>query len=94
MTNTEHPQELVKYKQKSTVLIEILLNYRYNCISIEKYDGAACCYICMLTMKNKYVIKLPCHHVFHRNCILKNIYTYQRKKCPLIHCEKILEWKW
>ena len=49
-------------------------------------NNSECCNICYEDFKNNQnVYSLPCHHLFHVNCLNKEI-TY-RQKCPLCRIE-------
>jgi len=74
------------YPLQTSVTLEVLLLDQYNFKSNGNYNKEINCSICMETMKNSYVIILPCDHVYHRNCALNNIYTYRRTCCPDPKC--------
>ena len=85
----------VEYKYNdvfTTVFIEILLQYKYKCESIMPYTITIDedCVYCLDTMKDKYVIKLPCGHIFHRNCFLEQLLVHKITLCPCISCRKDL----
>lgn len=73
---------------KSTILREIVLLRNYKCTNNGSYDKDEECLICMDSMKDQYVITLQCNHTFHRECIMENIFTYERYACPDTKCPK------
>ena len=64
-------------------------NAGYHVLSEDKFD---LCSICCEAIKNG--LETPCHHIFHRGCILKWISQYQ-SRCPCcctnisIQCEHV-----
>jgi len=72
------------------ILLEVILTWKYGWSNIRKYCYDKECKICLESMEDKYILKLPCDHLFHRNCILKNI-SYKRYTCP--ECDNKKEFK-
>lgn len=73
---------------KSSIYKEIMLIRYYNCKNNGIYDKDEDCPICTDTLKDEYVLILPCNHVFHRECIMENMFTHCRDECPFSTCGK------
>lgn len=75
----------------SSVFLEIFLQFKYGFESFRHYDKEEECQICLDNMLNEYVIKCPCGHIFHRSCIMTNIYVHEKTKCPYAECSNDYE---
>ncbi|AYV78333.1 MAG: hypothetical protein Edafosvirus10_8 [Edafosvirus sp.] len=73
------------------ILLEVVLTSKYGWLNIGRYYQIDDCQICLECLKDTYVLILPCDHVFHKNCILKNIVEYKRYKCPQCPASKDFE---
>lgn len=62
------------------IAYEMLLCSEYGCEQIEQYEDDDVCNICMDTMKDGYVLKTPCNHFFHWDCIYFSL-KYGHFKC-------------
>lgn len=70
---------------KNDVLLEIVLSVKHGWKNITNFKpDIDCndCEICSEDLEDAYILKLPCGHIYHRNCILTNIGEYKRLKCP------------
>jgi hypothetical protein len=57
--------------------------------SYKNRDNRLCddiCPICLDKFRNSTVRKLECGHVYHKKCIDKWLYQYEKKECP--YCRK------
>jgi len=61
--------------------LEIVLCMNYWWKQLPYYGDDEDCTICMKSMIDKYVLKTPCEHFFHRDCIINEI-IYGSIKCP------------
>lgn len=63
---------------------EILTEEEFNQLEVVKVDNSECeCSICIDNFsEGQEVIKLPCNHIFHINCIKSHLMRYNNK-CPL-----------
>jgi hypothetical protein len=64
------------------ILLEASLIENYGWKPHDEYDKEGDCHICFTELINSIVLELPCGHLYHQNCILTNIYDYNRLTCP------------
>ena len=74
-----------KYTRKF-IFVEAVLAMNYGWEQIPKCRSSEECTICLDTFLDTYVLKLPCGHVFHRDCILECVVNWKFRKCAV--CEK------
>ena len=74
----------------SSIFWEILLIANYGCSADASYKKDESCTICLEDLLNRYVITLNCGHVYHRECVLSNIFIYNRHVCPDPECTNCL----
>lgn len=61
------------------ILLEFVLVHNYGFTVDRKYDCGDECVICSDNLYGSYVLKSPCGHLLHRDCMLQNI--IHRGKC-------------
>lgn len=67
----------------------LLKNYGWKSFKCN-YDGKKCD-ICWNDLKDSYVLQTECDHVYHKECILKNIIEWNRQQCPTCKTPFILK---
>lgn len=67
---------------KKKIEVEYVLKKHYGWKAIEEYNCDESCSLCLQNMKDSYVLKLPCSHVYDVDCILEAIIEYYYLKCP------------
>ena len=68
------------------IALECVLRKYYSWQYEYKYLLDKECNICLESMKDHYVLILPCNHIDHAECILTAIHKYKFRKCP--DCQK------
>lgn len=68
----------------SAVFWDVYLNNSFDCDFFGKFlcPEESSCPICLDTLKDSYVIMLPCKHVYHRDCFYRCLFDYNKKHCP------------
>ncbi len=74
-----------KYTQKY-ILAEAVLAMNYGWEQLPKCKSNEECVFCMESFLDTYVLKLPCDHMFHRDCILEGVVDFNFRECA--ECEK------
>ena len=74
-----------KYSQKY-ILAEAVLAMNYGWGQIPKCESTEECAFCFESFLDTYVLKLPCGHMFHRDCILFGVVDFNFRECA--ECEE------
>lgn len=75
-----------KKNKKQYILLEAILSMNYGWEQIPKCELDKRCAFCLDTLLDTYVLKLPCKHMFHHNCVLEAIIEFNFKECA--KCEE------
>lgn len=75
--------------KNNSIYWDIIFHNQYKCKFYGNYNEDIDCVICQDSLKNKYVIKLNCGHIYHRNCMYLCLSYSKTKDCP--DCRIILE---
>ena len=65
------------------ILVEMVLCSNYGWKQHPKYQKDGQCDICFDdTMKDTYVLELPCGHAYHNRCIMLTVAKHKYTRCP------------
>ena len=82
---SENNNHVVVNQQNQTNILDDII---FIIVDVNKIDSSnENCSICMLSLRSNIPVKTSCNHIFHNECIMKNINVYKNNKCPLCRTE-------
>lgn len=77
--DNQDSEQLLKIKKH--VALELLFKIHYGWEEYSEWYTDQECTICMESMQDKYVLMLPCHDLYHHDCILEAV-EHGMRTCP------------
>lgn len=74
------PNDYSKYLERF-FLLEYVLQNNYGWEADDNYNIDKDCCICYESVKDTPVMKIPCGHVFHYDCVYTSILKFNRYNC-------------